>query len=125
MSYSDLFNGEEHWLGLEFEPGWTLPDLRVKAVVKNEVQGKLSELESESTNIVPDGDAKIGATWAVEEGWSAFAVMAQQIGELLSPTGENELEAEQHVVRDERTWKVLSTHYKVLWKGSPDDVEGI
>lgn len=125
MSYSDLFDGEEHWLGLDEEEGWTKPDLRVKATVQNEVQGKLTPQESPTTNIVPDVDRIAAMTWGVEDGWQGFAVMIQQIGALLSPGGENQLVAEQFVVRDERTFKVKSKHYKVLWKGSQDDVEGI
>jgi hypothetical protein len=124
VSYSDLFDGEEHWLGKGCEPGWTEPDLRVGAVVEDEVQRKLTDLETKSTNIVPAPDARHAAAWGVEEGWQAFAVMMQQVGELLSPGGENHLVAEQLVVRD-KAWKVTSSHYKILWKGSQDDVKGI
>lgn len=121
MDYSELFDGEENWLG---EGDWVQPDLRILHVVENEVQGRLTPLETASTNLVPSPDRVAALTWGVEGGWSAFAVMMQQIGELLSPGGDNQLVAEEHVVRDDK-WAVKSKHYKVWWKGSPDDVEGI
>jgi hypothetical protein len=125
MSYSELFDGEEHWLGLGLETGWTKPYLQVTDVVEVDPQPRgLTHLEAPVTNhvSVPVSPAA-EASWAVENGWSAFAVMIRYIGELLSPGGENLLDVEQLVVRDERTWAITSTHYRVLWKG--DEVEGI
>lgn len=124
MSYSILFNGEEHWLDLECDPGWTKPYMKVTDVVVCDPQPKGLNYAGPLTNIVsvPCSLAE-EVSWAVEDGWSAFAVMVRYIGELISPPGENQLEAEQLVVRDEKTWAIKSTHYRVLWKG--EDIDGI
>jgi len=126
MSYSDLFDGEEHWLGLDCVPGWRKPYMQVTDSVDLDPQPPKGNLESPLTNVVTTPVSLPKETaWGVEDGWSAFAVMMQELGSLLSPGGENYLSAEQHVVRDEKTWAVKSTHYKVIWKGDPDLVEGI
>lgn len=123
MSYSDLFDGEKHWLGLDCEPGWQKPYMQVISVVDLDPQiVKLDDLESPLINFVAQ-PVPLAAekSWAVEEGWQAFAVMVQYIGELMSQSGDNDLQVEQQIVRNPKTWDVVSSHHLVVWKG--DDVE--
>jgi hypothetical protein len=127
MSYSDLFSGEEVWLGPDCDPGWISPYLKVLHTVEMEVQPELDILDSPITNLVVDRDARLEAVWGIEKGWSAMAVMLQNIGELLSicdpeAHGVNLLEVEQLVVRND-DWTIKSTHYRVFWKGA--EVDGI
>jgi hypothetical protein len=129
VSYDELFDGEEHWLEEEGEPGWICPWLRVLHTVDMEVQpasvNAKGSWESPITNIVTDETTTaISMSWAVENGWSGFAVMVQQIGQLLSPPGNNKMKVEQLVARD-KNWKVTDSHYRVEWTGDPKDVEGI
>jgi hypothetical protein len=126
MTYSDLFDGEEHWLDLNEDPGWTKPYMRVTDAVVCEPQPKGSgEWDPELINLVSvPVDFPVETSWGIEDGWSAFAVMIQQIGQLLSPYGDNQLEATQMNTRDERTWQVTSTYYRVFWKGE-ERVDGI
>lgn len=126
MSFSELFDGEEHWLDVGCSPGWISPFLVPGEPVELEVQyPPLDELESPEINYAPSTDSVVEMTWNVERGWSSLAVCLQKIGELLTPGGENNLVAEQLVVRDEKTWKITSTHYRVFWKGPEEDVEGL
>lgn len=130
MSYDELFDGDEHWLQEEDDEGWICPWLRVLHTVEMEVQPQsisaVGSLESPITNLVTDETTTaISVAWAVENGWSGFAVMVQQLGELLSPGGDNLLKAEQLVSRNEKTWKIELTHYRVQWTGEAADVEGI
>jgi hypothetical protein len=123
MSFSELFDGEEFWLGVDCDPGWRTPHLEVLHVVDLDPQPvKMDNLESPLTNLVtaPVSAAK-QASWAVEDGWQAFAVMFQYVGDLMTEGADNDLEVEQRVVRNEKTWAVKSSHYRVFWKG--DDVE--
>jgi len=127
MSYSELFSGEEIWLGPDCAPGWISPYLKVLHTVEMEGQAERDLLETPITNLVVDRDAMLEGVWGIEKGWSALAVMAMNIGELLSICdpgykGINLLEADQLVVRND-DWSVKSTHYRVLWKGA--DVDGI
>jgi hypothetical protein len=124
MSYSDLFDGEEHWLAVECVPGWIKPYMQVTDVVELQPQpAAVGDLESPLTNLVSSPVLPAAErSWAVEEGWQAFAVMSQYIGDLLTPGGDtNLLEVEQLVARDHKTWAIKSSHYRVIWKG--DDVE--
>lgn len=126
MAYSELFDGEEHWLAEGCAPGWVNPFLVPGPPVELEVQTPaLTELESPELNFAPVENPVLSAAWAVEGGWSGLAVSLQRIGELLSLGSDNLLLAEQLVARDEVTWKITSTHYRVLWKGDPETVEGI
>jgi hypothetical protein len=125
VSYSELFDGEECWLEPDGNPGWVKPFMRVTDVVVCEPQPKFrTPLDPELTNIVsvPVSPAE-DRSWSVEDGWSAFAVMVRYIGEILSPEGKNDLEVEQLVARDEKTWDITGTYYRVFWKG--EEVEGI
>ena len=82
MGWEELWDGEEHWLGVDAAPGWVVPEFVTVDIVK--VVGDHDPLESPDPNLVVD---RIGVDgngfWTQESGWAAFAVMAQALAELL------------------------------------------
>ena len=51
MAFEELFDGEEHWLGVDADPGWTVPFLASGALVR--VEGwKGDELETADPGLV-------------------------------------------------------------------------
>jgi hypothetical protein len=125
MTYDELFCGEEVWLSPKGDPGWLIPWLTLDDWVEMEVQPKdLDPLETPHVNFTCHADPAREAAFSQHDGWPAFAIAIQYIGELLSfgsEDGINLLEAEERVVRDDQ-WNVTGRHYRVLWKG--EEVEG-
>jgi hypothetical protein len=123
MAFEELFDGEEHWLGVDADPGWTVPFLVSGALVRAE-GWKGDELETADPGlVVVEPPKSVAGFFAAEEGWSAFSVMLQEVARLLDV----EADVSQEIARDS-SWNVTGKWHRVrmgisFWDETEGDKE--
>lgn len=117
MGYEELFDGEMHHMAPGEWPGWMPAYVKVREVVP--IQGwAANALEGKEVGMVVVEGAEVPLHWSGEEGWSAMAVMLQEVCRVL---GGGTL-CVQEVVRDD-DWNIVRKMHIFQWKG--EEVPGL